>query len=449
MKKLFALALAGLLLALPLSVHAEGEDDPLWNRPSFEKKVFDIGQRLLQANGIDTRIAFRIVQDKDVNAAALRASGTKHMIFVNRGLLDYISNDDELAAVLGHEIAHIIRRHGHKSRMKQTGMAALMLTLMAPTLDPNAVAPAIQAGSAMGQAFSKKYESEADRLGIDYMVKGGYNPLAMETIMTKISGDAGPVTRFFASHPMGKHRLDDIREHIQGNYPEFLTPEVAANPPGMPYQFQPGGQPVSTVSDEDTETAMVASEESESPATKESAELHRKLFLLAEHGEIPDEAVGQTILDSADLTIEGGLSLMPPQAEALEASIGPETIESPKRISYQSSAGAAGNKPRKAFSRPAGSNPDPVKAQAGGGSMTVAEVLLSLNADELRFIRLLKEQEFMDARQFRDYFDDLNLEAAEAMLWNMEQKRLIRVLGSVEEGVYVLTDRAAQALGQN
>ncbi len=228
-----------LWLVLPIAALAEGENDPLWNRPSYEKKVFDIGQRILAANGITERIAFRMERADDVNAYAQRGGGLSNTITIERGLLALVSSDDELAAVVSHEIAHITCRHHRRAAVKKTllktgaivaiGTAAIASGGLIPPATMLLAKPAIR-------KTSQPYESEADLVGLDYMAKAGYNPVAMETMMTKITGDSTAATAFFSSHPMGTKRIGAIHQKIATRYPQFLTLEAAANPiPGSPY----------------------------------------------------------------------------------------------------------------------------------------------------------------------------------------------------------------------
>lgn len=225
---------------LPLAAHAEGEDDPLWGNPTYEKKVNALGHRILQANGIQENITFRVLRSsEDMNAFGDRLSG--NVVSVNKGLLNYIESDDELAGVLGHEIAHITQRHWRKRLVKRTAVkwsVVTALTVAVLATDPEAELPEPKRSAErrnegptpldlLLNPLYKKYETEADRIGLDYMVKAGYNPLSYEFFMTKLTGDAPFLHRIISTHPSGMARINAIRHHIATHYPQFVSPELA------------------------------------------------------------------------------------------------------------------------------------------------------------------------------------------------------------------------------
>ncbi|HEY9745610.1 MAG TPA: M48 family metalloprotease, partial [Oculatellaceae cyanobacterium] len=234
-KWLFHIGLA-LCLGLPFLTtvaQAEGEDDPLWNKPSYEKKIIQIGQRILKANHIQEQIEFHYIP-KDVRNAAAAHSGQPNTVYVWKDMLDVISSDDELAAILSHEIAHIMKRHQGKALARKIpvriGGALLAGTLAGVTIYTTGglatplVAPLVKTGvRAVEAPMQRSLEREADLVGLDYLVNAGYNPLAMETIFRNGgNGDAGPFTRMFLDHPVGTKRLAYIHEAIQQKYPQFL-----------------------------------------------------------------------------------------------------------------------------------------------------------------------------------------------------------------------------------
>ncbi len=413
-----------LLCMSPLAVYAEGEDDPLWNRPSFEKKIYNIGQRILQANGVKERIAFRYNNAAEVNAHAQRFA-SKNTVTINKGILNLVENDDELAAVLSHEIAHILQQHTRRVLPKVLAASAAMGALFGTAYyySNRAVMPLYPLTPYAVQPVNKKYECEADLVGLDYMVKAGYNPLAMETVMTKITGDAGPIYTFFSSHPLGNKRLDDIREAIATKYPQFLTPEAANNLPGAPYQLQQEG--------ESSETK---------PAVAEEASAEQKQLYSALQEIIQDGAVQASETEA----IREGASSNTAPSEA-------PTLPAPKKVTALDEKTAVTAPPRRISSvsgkkvGKAASSSTPSKADYN--NMSVAQLLLSLNADQLSFLKLLSQHESVDHDLFDLHFGHLDNVAAEIMLQDLENKKLIRMLGSSpEEHLYILTDRATEAL---
>ena len=239
---------AWMTATLPVTVRAEGEDDSLWNRPSYARKIDTIGQRILAANGITERIAFRVKNNTETVNAYAERFGSVNTVSVYRGLLQHLDSDDELAALLSHEIAHITMRHHRRQIMKVAPVhIAKSLALAALVLYAGHTPDNVESAQRINGAttyiahaqFSKGHEKESDRVGVDYMVNAGYNPLAMETLMTKITGDAGPFfTTLFSTHPLGTERIQLIRDKIARDYPQFLDDEVATALPGSQYALQ-------------------------------------------------------------------------------------------------------------------------------------------------------------------------------------------------------------------
>ena len=116
-----------------------------------------------------------------MNAATYYSTKT---VKIYTGLFNYIDNDDELAAILSHEIAHDMDFYD--------GFGKLIVM----------------------KFNSKAYEYKADEIGIDYMVKAGYNPIAMITIMNKIGGESIFDWGTFTSHPKTSSRLMKDYEYI-------------------------------------------------------------------------------------------------------------------------------------------------------------------------------------------------------------------------------------------
>lgn len=201
MKKI--IFLLTLLLFTTLSVHADEiiitniTQDNLWHKLGLrDEKVYTVGSKILNANKINKRVVFNVNGFNSINASASYQYKT---VSVNKGLLNYIDNDDELAAVLSHEIAHNMDQYG--------GFGKVII-----------------------MAFnSKSYEHKADLKGVDYMVNAGYNPVAMITVLNKISGESIWDCGFLWSHPKTSSRLLKIYEYIYTKYPKYLTTDMTKN----------------------------------------------------------------------------------------------------------------------------------------------------------------------------------------------------------------------------
>ena len=161
---------------------------------------------------------FRVVDDAQVNAFALPGG----YVYVTRGILAHMNSEAELAAVLGHEIGHVTARHSASSQSKQLlGMVGLGVgMILSPTLR--------QGGDALGQAFGlvflkfgRDQESQADQLGLRYIVRKDYNPEEMldvfrmlDSVNTSTGGDRLP--NWLSTHPAPPNRLADMKKTIQG-----------------------------------------------------------------------------------------------------------------------------------------------------------------------------------------------------------------------------------------
>jgi len=171
--------------------------DNIWNKLGLrEEKVNTVGARILNANKITKRVVFNVNNSNSVNAYAAYSNKT---VSINKGTLNYIDNDDELAAILAHEIAHAIDYYDGFGK-------AIVMTFN-----------------------SKSYEVKADLVAIDYMVNAGYNPVAMITVMNKIGGESIWDWGILWSHPKTSTRLMKDYEYIYKKYPKYLSTDMTKN----------------------------------------------------------------------------------------------------------------------------------------------------------------------------------------------------------------------------
>ncbi|MFA5083094.1 MAG: M48 family metalloprotease [Hydrogenophilaceae bacterium] len=144
-----------------------------------------------------------------------------------RGILLDLQSEDELAALLGHETGHVNARHAAeragKSMLVQGGLVLASVAVAGKENYQPIVQLAGQiGGSALLSKYSRDNEREADALGMDYMVKAGYNPDGMVDLMGLLQGQAkakpGLLETMFASHPMSDERYRDAAKRAQGKY---------------------------------------------------------------------------------------------------------------------------------------------------------------------------------------------------------------------------------------
>lgn len=185
-----------------------------------------VGQRLVKhSSRSHLDYEFHVVDMKEPNAFALPGG----YIYVSRGLLALMNDEDELAAVLGHEVGHVAARHAAKREAKSRAWIPLQILAgiggaAASTVSPElggVVAGAGQLPAAMGLAtYSRKQEKEADRLGQQYAAAEGWDPAALARTMDaltgeqKLAGDSDPSRMsFFDSHPTTPSRARDGRAY--------------------------------------------------------------------------------------------------------------------------------------------------------------------------------------------------------------------------------------------
>ena len=182
-----------------------------WNSDAALKRVNTIGSKMLKANNVNYPIEFKVSSEEDINAYA----NIDKEIYVYKGLLEFVDNDEELAGVIGHEMGHIINGHCAKQGVLNTGIA-----VVASVVVKNETANAV--GQQLAQSkLSRTDEFEADISGVDLMSKAGYNPLAMVSLLNKISGDA--YIDILQTHPSGEKRILNAYNYIEYNYATSLA----------------------------------------------------------------------------------------------------------------------------------------------------------------------------------------------------------------------------------
>lgn len=155
-------------------------------------RISRVGFNLLDSNGIETRAVFLYDTSMHIDAYT-----TYHgrRIWLSKGLYLMLNNDNEVAAILAHEISHAQDSYNGIFR----GTFSFVNYLLAP----------------------KKYDYKADKRAVDYMVNAGYNPVALIVTMNKIE----PQYRydFCSTHPLVTRRMMEVYEYIYKKYPEYLA----------------------------------------------------------------------------------------------------------------------------------------------------------------------------------------------------------------------------------
>lgn len=193
----------------------------VYNDAALQRYVSDIGMRLARASERpNLPWSFTVVDEPAVNAFAL--PGGK--IYVTRGILAFLHDEEQLAGVLGHEIGHVTARHSAQQYTKATsaGLGLTLLSIFVPEARPYQG----MAESAMGVLFLKygrDDERQADRLGVEYTGKTGWNPSGVAGMLTTLarldeaSGSSRGVPNWLSTHPAPADRVTAVQRFIEEN----------------------------------------------------------------------------------------------------------------------------------------------------------------------------------------------------------------------------------------
>ena len=180
---------------------------------------------------------FTVLDSPDINAFALPGG----YIYINRGLMAYLSSEEELAAVLGHEIGHVTARHSVR-QYSQSQILGILSAAIEMNQGRSAGNLANLASGALLSGYGREMELEADDLGAQYIFQEGYSPQGMFDVLSVLKDQEiyskalakkrGQEPRsyhgVFASHPSNDKRLQEILKEVTNSYPKG-TNKIAAN----------------------------------------------------------------------------------------------------------------------------------------------------------------------------------------------------------------------------
>jgi predicted Zn-dependent protease len=176
----------------------------------------------------------RVFDDDSVNAFAL--PGKK--IGVYRGLLKVAENQHQLAAVIGHEIAHVTAKHSNERVSTQfvteSGLQVAQIAAGASSPAKEQLFGLLGLGAQVGVLlpFNRKQESEADLIGLDYMANAGFDPresVALWRNMAKAGGERPP--DFLSTHPSGTRRIEELDARMNHAMNLYNQARVAGRKP--------------------------------------------------------------------------------------------------------------------------------------------------------------------------------------------------------------------------
>lgn len=207
------------------------EELPLLADASAQRRVKEIGERIAAVCDRQELVySFAVLDEESVNAFSLPGG----YIYVHRGLIEKVKNDDELAGVIAHEVAHVTARHSVKRYESSLGLQLAQLATIVARQGQAArgVSVAMQAARL---AYARQDELEADRLAVKYLKAAGYDASAMlrflETLQAihterSVYMPRGVIRPQYAlTHPFVPERVRAVKEALYGvaDYIDYLN----------------------------------------------------------------------------------------------------------------------------------------------------------------------------------------------------------------------------------
>ena len=190
----------------------------VYDDPELHEYINEVGQKLVDVcERTEIAYYFTVLDTPMVNAFAAPGG----FIFVTRGILKELDDEAELAGVMGHEIGHVVYRHGAKRFEKAFGYSAIVL--IGEILTKRDLSQLRQYTdfffSLMLLGYSRKNEFEADNSGVRYSLAAGYDPRAMVDFFEKLKAmEKKPPTKFetlFRSHPPTADRIERAQLYLE------------------------------------------------------------------------------------------------------------------------------------------------------------------------------------------------------------------------------------------
>jgi len=204
---------------------------PLLNNPVVQQYVNRIGRWLsLNAERQNLPWRFGVLDSTTVNAYAAPGG----YIFITYGLYQKLNSEAELAAVLAHEMAHVIQRHHVRTLKKNaaSGLATSLASANSPSMMTREAANGLR--DIWNSGLDKDYEYEADLMGMVIATRAGYDPYGMVAVLQMLDTlrpDDDAVALMFKTHPLPSQRLEELE-------PQLGILDPYAEQPGLATRFQ-------------------------------------------------------------------------------------------------------------------------------------------------------------------------------------------------------------------
>jgi len=182
----------------------------------LQNYVDSVGQRIARVcHKPHLEYHFVALEDKSVNALALPGG----YLFVTKGMLKELTSEAQLAAILAHEIVHVVARDTSNVMSNQIGIDILLSTVLSDKTPRGVLTAADLTRQILGLQYSREDEETADLAGLDYMVLAGYDPYGMVETMQMLQSqqEVRPI-EFFSTHPSPQNRMTYLTQRIQTKY---------------------------------------------------------------------------------------------------------------------------------------------------------------------------------------------------------------------------------------
>lgn len=191
---------------------------------ALQQYVNKVGRHVAVHSGRpDLNWTFGVIESPSVNAFAAPGG----YIFVTRGLYALLQNEAELAGVLAHEIAHVNKRHHVRLMQKQRAVSMGQEFLIKKSGNDTVKKLVGNGAEILARSLDKESEFEADRLGVYYATKAGYDSYGLPAVLDRLqaSGSSDRFTLLYKTHPLPSARLSALDVAIDGRY-DTLAPGV-------------------------------------------------------------------------------------------------------------------------------------------------------------------------------------------------------------------------------
>ncbi len=179
---------------------------------NLQNYVNRIGQRIARVcHQPDLSYHFAAVEEEGANAIAVPGG----YVYITRGLLKELKSEAQLAAVLGHEVGHVVARDTMAAMSRQVGMTAILAAAAVGDAPGNVTRATAFISGVLTLQYSREDEEDADKTGMTYMVQAGYDPNGMVETM-KILQELQTLRpiEFFSTHPNPERRIAYLEERI-------------------------------------------------------------------------------------------------------------------------------------------------------------------------------------------------------------------------------------------